>query len=54
MKKFIALLLCALLAVSAALAEGGTIPDGRWLDADVQGNVTADTPAGPVPIMAIS
>ena len=44
MKKFIALLLCALLAVSAALAEGG-IPDGRWLDADVQGNVTADTPA---------
>ena len=45
MKKFITLLLCALLAVSAALAEGGTIPDGRWLDADVQGNVTEDTPA---------
>ena len=45
MKKFISLLLCVLLAVSAALAEGSTIPDGRWLDADVQGNVTADTPA---------
>lgn len=45
MKKFVALLLCVLLAVSAALAEGGTIPDGRWLDADVVGNVTADTPA---------
>ena len=53
MKKFIALLLCVLLALSAVLptalaeasAEGGKILDGRWLDADVVGNVTADTPA---------
>ncbi|MBR3429227.1 MAG: M13 family metallopeptidase [Clostridia bacterium] len=45
MKKFIALLLCALLALSPALAEDGKILDGRWLAADIQGNVTEDTPA---------
>ncbi len=45
MKKFTALLLCALLALSPALAEDGKILDGRWLAADIQGNVTEDTPA---------
>lgn len=45
MKKFTALLLCALLALAPALAEGGVILDGRWLNADLQGNVTEDTPA---------
>ena len=45
MKKLTALLLCALLALAPALAEGGAILDGRWLCADVQGNVTEDTPA---------
>ena len=49
MKKLTALLLCALLVLSlvpaAALAAGEEIPDGRWLCADIQGNVTGDTPA---------
>ena len=45
MKQLTALLLCALLALAPALAEGGAILDGRWLCADVQGNVTEDTPA---------
>ena len=48
MKKLVkpaALLLCALLALAPALAEEPAIPDGRWLCADIQGNVTADTPA---------
>ena len=45
MRKLTALLLCALLALAPALAEGGAILDGRWLNADIQGNVTEDTPA---------
>ena len=45
MKKLTVLLLCMLLAISPVLAEGDTILDGRWLDADIQGNVTQDTPA---------
>jgi len=45
MKQLTALLLCAILALAPALAEGGTILDGRWLNADVQGNVTEETPA---------
>ena len=45
MKQLTALLLCALLALAPALAEGGAILDGRWLNADIQGNVTEDTPA---------
>ena len=48
-KKLTALLLCALLALAPTLtpvlAEGGAILDGRWLNADIQGNVTEDTPA---------
>ena len=48
-KKLTAMLLCALLALapalSSVLAEGGAILDGRWLNADIQGNVTEDTPA---------
>lgn len=48
-KKLTAMLLCALLALAPALspvlAEGGAILDGRWLNADIQGNVTEDTPA---------
>ena len=45
MKKLTVLLLCMLLAISPVLAEGDPILDGRWLDADIQGNVTQDTPA---------
>lgn len=49
MKKLTALLLCALLVLSlvpaSALAAENEIPDGRWLCADIQGNVTEDTPA---------
>ena len=45
MKQLTVLLLCALLALAPALAEGGAILDGRWLNADIQGNVTEDTPA---------
>lgn len=45
MKQLTALLLCALLALAPALAEGGAILDGRWPNADIQGNVTEDTPA---------
>ena len=45
MKQLTALLLCAILALAPALAEGGTILDGRWLNADIQENVTEDTPA---------
>ena len=45
MKQLTALLLCALLALAPALAEGGAILDGRWLNADIQGNVTEGTPA---------
>lgn len=47
--KWIALLLCTMLmlaATPAALSEGGRILDGRWLCADIEGNVTEDTPAG--------
>lgn len=48
-KQLTAMLLCALLALAPALspvlAEGGAILDGRWLNADIQGNVTEDTPA---------
>ena len=48
-EKLTAILLCALLALvpalSSVLAEGGAILDGRWLNADIQGNVTEDTPA---------
>lgn len=49
MKKMTAWLLCALLVLSmvptSALAAGDGILDGRWLCADIQGNVTEDTPA---------
>ena len=49
MKKRIALLLCALLILSlipaSALAAENEILDGRWLCADIQGNVTENTPA---------
>ena len=49
MKKMIALLLCALLILSlipaSALAAENEILDGRWLCADIQGNVTENTPA---------
>ena len=49
MKKLIALLLCALLILSlipaSALAAENEILDGRWLCADIQGNVTENTPA---------
>lgn len=41
-KRMIALLLCLILAVAPALAAG-EILDERWLCADIQGNVTADT-----------
>ena len=48
-KKLTAILLCVMLALvpalSSVLAEGGAILDGRWLNADIQGNVTEDTPA---------
>ncbi|MBQ8962564.1 MAG: M13 family metallopeptidase [Clostridia bacterium] len=44
-KQLTVLLLCALLALAPALAEGGAILDGRWLNVDIQGNVTEDTPA---------
>ena len=47
-KKLTAILLCAMLALvpalSSVLAEADTILDGRWLNADIQGNVTEDTP----------
>ena len=46
MKRLTALLLCALLALTPALAEGGAILDGRWLCSELQGNVTEDTSAG--------
>ena len=42
---FFVILLCALLSLAPAMAEGGVILDGRWLNADIQGNVTEDTPA---------
>ena len=49
MRKLTALLLCALLTLAPTLtpvlAEGGAIIDGRWLNADIQGNVTEDTSA---------
>lgn len=47
MKKALSLLLCVLLASGPVwiFAEGGTILDGRWLCADIKGNVTGDTPA---------
>ena len=41
---FFVILLCALLSLAPAMAEGGVILDGRWLNADIQGNVTEDTP----------
>ena len=48
-KKLTAILLCVMLALvpalSSVLAEGGAILDGRWLNADIQGNVSEDTPA---------
>lgn len=44
LKKMIALLLCLMLA-APALAGAEEILDGRWLCADIQGNVTEDTPA---------
>ena len=44
LKRMMALLLCLMLAAAPALAAG-EILDGRWLCADIQGNVTADTPA---------
>ena len=43
LKKLTAALICALLALTPTLAEGGAILDGRWLCADIQGNVTEDT-----------
>ena len=48
MKKTISLLLCALLVLSlvpASALAAEEIPDGRWLNADIQGNVTENTPA---------
>lgn len=39
------LLLFAMMGAASALAEDAAILDGRWLCADIQGNVTADTPA---------
>ena len=44
MKKMVALLLGLLLALTPVLAAAEDILDGRWLCADVQGNVDADTP----------
>ena len=41
---FFVILLCALLSLAPAMAEGGVILDGRWLNVDIQGNVTEDTP----------
>ena len=45
MKKLTVLLLCMLLALTPVLAENEASLDGRWLCADIQGNVTEDTPA---------
>ena len=52
LRKWITLLLCTLLAIAfpsvahpSVLAEDGKILDGRWLCADIAGNVTKDTPA---------
>lgn len=45
MKKLTVLLLCMLLALTPALAENEASLDGRWLCADIQGNVTENTPA---------
>ena len=39
------LCLCMIAGIASALADGGQILDGRWLSADIQGNVTSDTPA---------
>lgn len=42
------MLLCALLVLSlvpASALAAEEIPDGRWLNADIQGNVTENTPA---------
>ena len=47
LKRGLMILLCAVLAVTTALAEGGRILDGRWLCSNIEGNVTADTPAEP-------
>ena len=54
MKKLIAAYLCLCLCLAAfggaafaesTSADGGRILDGRWLCADIRGNVTSDTPA---------
>ena len=45
MKKLTVLLLCMLLALTPVLAENEASLDGRWLCADIQGNVTENTPA---------
>ena len=45
MKKLTILLLCMLLALTPVLAENEASLDGRWLCADIQGNVTENTPA---------
>lgn len=45
MKKLTVLLLCMLLALTPALAGNEASLDGRWLCADIQGNVTENTPA---------
>ena len=39
------LLIFAVMGAASALAEDAAILDGRWLCADIQGNVTGDTPA---------
>ena len=44
-RKSLLMLLCLMLAASPVLADEGQILDGRWLCSDIQGNVTADTPA---------
>ena len=46
-KKLIGFLLCALMAISPVMvfAEEGVSLDGRWVCADIQGNITKDTPA---------
>ena len=45
LKRFLLILLCMVLVAAPALADGGQILDGRWLNSNIEGNVTADTPA---------
>ena len=45
MKKIIVFAVSFMLAVTPVLADGGQIPDGRWLCTNIDGNVTEETPA---------